>query len=285
MSTYLKFILIAALFITTGAASVFGQSQESSPSTTDQKTVEQTTNKEVKKSSESSTEKSSESSSDSSGSQTTDNNIATAESEPAVQSSSESSATNSTEESTTKQPAAAEVTTESSDVNSRPAATVNAAEPANQSAPAPETQNAAKPEPAAMQADQMKINGQLISYSNAGQGSGQGIIDANPNQVATWGGASVQSGNDGSNTHFIGHNPGIFNVLFSLGNGAAIDVSDSSNNVTSYTVSQIVTVDDSGMAADGTDYWDQITGSGGGERITLQTCINDDYNLIVFASK
>jgi hypothetical protein len=39
------------------------------------------------------------------------------------------------------------------------------------------------------------------------------------------------------------------------------------------------------MAADGTDYWDQITGSGGGERITLQTCINDDYNLIVFANK
>lgn len=284
MSTYLKFIVIAALFITTGAVSVFGQSQESSPSTTDQKIVEQSTSKEVRKSSESSTEKSSEISSESSSSQTAASNPATTESESAVQSSSESSATNSTEESTTTQPAA-EVTTETSEANSRPAPTVNAAEPANQSTPSPETQNTAKPEPAAIQADQMKINGQLISYSNAGQGSGQGIIDANPNQVATWGGASVQSGNDGSNTHFIGHNPGIFNVLFSLGNGATIDVSDSSNNVTSYTVSQIVTVDDSGMAADGTDYWDQITGSGGGERITLQTCINDDYNLIVFANK
>lgn len=136
-----------------------------------------------------------------------------------------------------------------------------------------------------MQADQLMVNGQLISYANAGQGNGQAIIDANPNVVATWGGSAVQSGNDGVNTHFIGHNPGIFNVLFSVGTGATIEVSDGSNNVTSYTVSQIVTVDDSGIAEDGTDYWDQITGTGGGERITLQTCINDDYNLIVFANK
>lgn len=278
MGRYIKFMLIAALFISTGAASVFGQSQESSPSTTDQKTSEQSTSKEVSTSSESSTIKSSEVSS----SQSTTSSTAAVESEPAVQNSDETPVVNSTEE---PEPATVESTNESAVINSRPAPTVNEAEPTKETAAPVETQNAANPEPTTMQASQMKINGQFISYLNAGQSNGQAIIDANPNQVATWGGAAVQSGDDGSNTHFIGHNPGIFNVLFSLGNGATIDVSDSGNNVTLYTVSQIVTVDDSGMAADGTDYWDQITGTGGGERITLQTCINDDYNLIVFASK
>ena len=282
MSSYIKFMLIAALFISTGAASVFGQSQENSPSTTDQKTSEQSTSKEASTSSENSTIKSSELSSEESSSQTTTSSTAAVESEPAVQDSDETPVVNSTEE---PEPATVESTNESAVINSRPAPTVNEAEPTKETAAPVETQNAANPEPTTMQASQMKINGQFITYLNAGQSNGQAIIDANPNQVATWGGASVQSGNDGSNTHFIGHNPGIFNVLFSLGNGATIDVSDSGNNVTSYTVSQIVTVDDSGMAADGTDYWDQITGTGGGERITLQTCINDDYNLIVFANK
>ncbi len=162
---------------------------------------------------------------------------------------------------------------------------MNEAEPNNSAAPESTSPNAAVPQSTTMQADQLEIAGQLITYLNAGQGNGQAIIDANPNLVATWGGASVQSGDDGANTHFIGHNPGIFNVLFSVGVGETISVSDGANNVSTYTVSQIVTVDDSGMAEDGTDYWEQITSSGGGERISLQTCINDDYNLIVFANK
>ena len=89
----------------------------------------------------------------------------------------------------------------------------------------------AVPQSTTMQADQLEIAGQLITYLNAGQGNGQAIIDANPNLVATWGGASVQSGDDGANTHFIGHNPGIFNVLFSVGVGETISVSDGANNV------------------------------------------------------
>lgn len=252
MSTYLKFIVIAALFISTGAASVLADSQASSSSTTSQTTVKQSSTKKA----EASTEKSS-----------------AASSSQAVSSSEEVNAE-------------AAPTVESAEANDRPAPTVNEAETTNETtAPAEENQNAANPAPASMQADQLMVNGQLISYANAGQGNGQAIIDANPNVVATWGGAAVQSADDGVNTHFIGHNPGIFNVLFSVGTGATIEVSDGSNNVTSYTVSQIVTVDDSGIAEDGTDYWDQITGTGGGERITLQTCINDDYNLIVFANK
>jgi len=276
MSTYLKFILIAALFLTTGAASVLADSDmSSSSSTTEQSTVKKATSKEEKKA-----EASSERASDTSTKPSETTNQSTSSSEANAQSNHEGASE--TKASST----AAEETTASPEATAQPEPVVNEAEPASQTAESTDNQNVAEPEqPTSIQADQLMINGQFISYSNAGQGSGQAIIDANPNQVATWGGAAVQSGNDGANTHFIGHNPGIFNVLFSVGAGAKVEVSDSSNNVTSYTVSQVVTVDDSGMAEDGTDYWDQITGTGGGERITLQTCINDDYNLIVFANK
>lgn len=280
MSTYLKFIVIAALFITTGAASVLGDSSASSPSTTDQTSVKQSSAKEEKNSNVSN-EKVVEPHTESSTSLSPSTNSTSTSSE-------EASATSSNEGQEAASSAAENTTTsskEDAEASNRPAPTVNEAEPTNETTATEESQNTATPAPATIGADQLMINGQAISYTNAGQGSGQAIIDANPNQVATWGGAVVQSGNDGANTHFIGHNPGIFNVLFSLGTGATIEVSDSANNVTTYTVSQIVTVDDSGFAADGTDYWDQITGSGGGERITLQTCINDDYNLIVFANK
>ena len=280
MSTYLKFIVIAALFITTGAASVLGDSSASSPSTTDQTSVKQSSAKEEKNSNVSN-EKVVEPHTESSTSVNPSTNSTSTSSE-------EASATSSNEGQEAASSAAENTTTsskEAAEASNRPAPTVNEAEPTNETTATEESQNTATPAPATIGADQLMINGQAISYTNAGQGSGQAIIDANPNQVATWGGAVVQSGNDGANTHVIGHNPGIFNVLFSLGTGATIEVSDSANNVTTYTVSQIVTVDDSGFAADGTDYWDQITGSGGGERITLQTCINDDYNLIVFANK
>lgn len=276
MSTYFKFIVIAALFLSTGAASVLGQSVSSSSSTTDQKTVEQSTSK----SKEVKTSMIEDSDSTTKSSQTAENSSQSTE-----QSNSEKPEALSASEKASPTVAPVETTTEATDETTRPAPTINEAEPNNTATPEPATQNAVTPEPEAMQANQLKIGGQMISYLNAGQGNGQAIIDANPNLVATWGGASVQSGNDGANTHFIGHNPGIFNVLFSVGVGETIDISDSSNNLTTYTVSQIVTVNDSGVAADGTDYWDQITGSGGGERISLQTCINDDYNLIVFASK
>lgn len=280
MSTYLKFIVIAALFITTGAASVLGDSSASSPSTTNQTSVKQSSAKEEKNSNVSN-EKVVEPHTESSTSVSPSTNSTSTSSE-------EASAPSSNEGQEAASSAAENTTTsskEAAEASNRPAPTVNEAEPTNEMTATEESQNTATPAPATIGADQLMINGQAISYTNAGQGSGQAIIDANPNQVATWGGAVVQSGNDGANTHFIGHNPGIFNVLFSLGTGATIEVSDSANNVTTYTVSQIVTVDDSGFAADGTDYWDQITGSGGGERITLQTCINDDYNLIVFANK
>lgn len=149
---------------------------------------------------------------------------------------------------------------------------------------APEAQPVATSEPASAP-NTMYVGGIAISYQNAGQGSGQAVIDSNPNVIATWGGNSVQSGSDGANTHFIGHNPGIFGVLFSLGSGSQITVTDGAGTPSYFTVNQIFQVDDYATGvADGQSYADQIIGSGGGERITLQTCVNDDINLIVMAN-
>lgn len=134
------------------------------------------------------------------------------------------------------------------------------------------------------QANTMLINGQVISYTNAGEASGQSVIDSNPNMVATWGGMPNQSGQDGCNTHFIGHNYGAFNVLFSVSVGNDIQVADSQDQVTTYRVSSVFQVDDYGYrVSDGKDVMDEMINPEGGERITLQTCVNQDINLIVEA--
>lgn len=129
--------------------------------------------------------------------------------------------------------------------------------------------------------------GQTVSYQNGGQGSGQSIIDSNPTGVAsTWGGAAVQSGDDGQNTHFIGHNPGVFSTVFSLGVGSQIVVTDANGTPTTYTVSTMLELDDYGEeVGTGRNYWDLIVGTGGGERISLQSCVNDDVNLFAIAYK
>ncbi|MGX7352227.1 hypothetical protein RU97_GL002069 [Enterococcus canis] len=141
-------------------------------------------------------------------------------------------------------------------------------------------------EVAATPVTQMQIAGQTIVYQNSGQASGQAVIDADSsNGVATWGGAATYSGSDGANTHFIGHNPGAFSVLFSVSLGSTISVTDVEGLTTTYQVDNIVQVDDTGMEVKTKkDYWEEITGTGGGERITLQTCISDTLNLIIFAS-
>ncbi|MBP1045256.1 sortase [Enterococcus sp. BWM-S5] len=143
-----------------------------------------------------------------------------------------------------------------------------------------------EPSAPAHQAMTMYINGAAIPYQNGGS-AGQSIIDGNPNgTVSTWGGAAVQSGSDGLNTHFIGHNPGIFSAIFGLGGGSQIIVTDGAGNATTYTVSSVTTVDDYATEiSTGNNIWDMVTGTGGGERITLQTCIDDTTNLIVFAYK
>lgn len=159
---------------------------------------------------------------------------------------------------------------------------------------APATEPVAPVEPApapvqapATQAMTMTFAGETISYQNAGQASGQAVIDANMNTVvATWGGTPFQSGSDGLNTHFIGHTPGAFSGLFSLVIGNQIIVTDENDTPTIYTVQNILHVDDAGTSLDNSqNYWDLIVGTGGGERVTLQTCISDSENLVVFAYK
>lgn len=157
------------------------------------------------------------------------------------------------------------------------------AEPQEQpvAASAPAQQEQTTPQAASMT---LSIAGTNIPYQNGGA-SGQAVIDANPYGMAsTFGGASVQSGSDNMNTHFIGHNPGIFASVFNLGSGSQITVTDANGTPTVYTVAQIIQVDDYGFGInDNIDYYDTIIGSGSGERITLQTCITDTENLIVIA--
>ncbi|MTD41377.1 DUF5011 domain-containing protein [Erwinia sp. CPCC 100877] len=131
------------------------------------------------------------------------------------------------------------------------------------------------------------MNDQSIPYQNGGQATGQSIIDANPSGIAaTWGGAAVQSGDDGQNTHFIGHNPGAFATIFSLGTGSQIVVTDANATPTTYTIRTLLQLNDYGEEVNtGKDYWDLTVGTGDGERITLQSCINDEINLIVIAYK
>ncbi|REC31090.1 sortase [Enterococcus pseudoavium] len=277
MSPYLKFIMVAALFVTTTINSMFETAPTSASATPSQTTLKDVARKASKPTESASTsatevpvEQATSSSSVAAAAATTNDPTPTATDASVISSTvAKEETVDSFEKETPYEAVEEEVQTtgETISATEKPVAEV------------------ATSVPTSIQSDQMKINDQLISYSNAGKASGQAVIDANPNQVATWGGAAVQSGTDEANTHFIGHNPGIFNVLFSVGVGDRIEVSDGSNQITDYTVTQIVTVDDSGMAAAGTDYWEQITGTGGGERMTLQTCINDDYNLIIFASK
>ncbi|BCA86555.1 hypothetical protein EsVE80_20780 [Enterococcus saigonensis] len=159
----------------------------------------------------------------------------------------------------------------------------NNAQPANTNSA---NTNSAPAAPTTIQPMQLEINGKLINYQNAGQGSGQAIIDADHSRAATWGGAPVQSGDDGLNTHIIAHNPGAFDVIFSLGIGSQIRISDASGKISTYTVGEIAQVDDEAYRlSDGADYWDKMIGTGGGERVTLQACINDIHNLVIFAYK
>lgn len=184
------------------------------------------------------------------------------------------SSSNSETESSTASSSAAE----SSSSESATASNSGTASSQEQSQPAP--QKAAT----TYSAMTMYLAGTAVAYQNGGTGSGQSIIDGNPyGVVSTWGGAAYQSGSDGMNSHFIGHNPGIFANLFSLGSGSQIVVTDASGNPTVYTATTFLKVNDSGVGSDGKNYWSLITGTGGGERITLQTCIDDSTNYIVIA--
>lgn len=95
------------------------------------------------------------------------------------------------------------------------------------------------------------------------------------------GGAAIQSGSDGLNTHIIGHNPGVFSALFNVVIGSQVTITDGNGTPTNYTINRIYEVNDNAVGVrDGVDYWDQMIGTGGGERVTFQTCENDNVNWV-----
>ena len=158
--------------------------------------------------------------------------------------------------------------------------------PAPTPAPTPEPTPAPAPAPAPVTADVLSMIGNSIPFQNGGKGSGQAIIDANPNGMSsTWGGATPYSGTDGLNTHFIGHHWGAFDPVMSLSNGGTVTVFDANGQAFNYSIYKIIVVDTYGNDVNtGASMYGEITSTGGGERIVLQTCIDETTRRIVFAS-
>jgi hypothetical protein len=128
------------------------------------------------------------------------------------------------------------------------------------------------------------IDGYTLVYQNGGMADGQAIIDENPSHtISTWGGEQVQSSTDNMNTHFIGHNPGVFTPLTDVQKNDVIKVEDKAGTAT-YKIDKIVVTNTKAIdTKNSKDYWNEITGKEGGERITLQTCVGATKRLIVFA--
>lgn len=126
-------------------------------------------------------------------------------------------------------------------------------------------------------------NGKAVPYKNVGMGgnSAQNVIDTS-SYAATFGGAATFSGTDGLNTHFVGHNGGP-NQFGGMHTASTFIVTDSNGNAFKYVKSRMYIVDEYGMGEDGTNYYDRIVGTGGGERITLQSTKNHPWKYIVEA--
>ncbi|RND97281.1 Sortase family protein [Lacticaseibacillus paracasei] len=161
------------------------------------------------------------------------------------------------------------------------AQTATAAQPAQQ----PATQPAQQPaQPQAQQAPAYASRVLMFAGVTVPYIIGNESMTAAPGTgAATWGGQANYSNNSGQNTHFIGHNPGSFAAMLSLGIGSPITVTDAACNPRTYHVYQLATVNPNAVTASGQDLWNAITGTGGGQRITLQTCVGNYWRLIAFA--
>lgn len=96
-----------------------------------------------------------------------------------------------------------------------------------------------------------------------------------------------RSGDDGLNTHFAAHRHGAFKGLWNLKAGDKVTVTDGNSKPTHYVIKNMVLLDEDGISQDGTSYYDEVMGTHGGERITLQTCSPrvENYNCMYFADK
>lgn len=100
-------------------------------------------------------------------------------------------------------------------------------------------------------------------------------------EVGAWFGSG--STTDGKTTHFIGHNPGIFSPVMHLRKGNAITVIDKNNHKRVYHVTKVIDMYDWGLDVHTKKNEDYEILEAPGERITLQTCITESINRIVFA--
>lgn len=134
----------------------------------------------------------------------------------------------------------------------------------------------AKPKAKVIPKNQITFSGKTIPLVNS-----QGAKAApNGNKAGYWSGNGKVD--DKKTTHIIGHNPGSFAGMFKLKNGSVIKVTDANGKVRNYKVYSILTVNDNVYGKNGKDYWSSIFNQKG-ESISLQTCINDYWNLIVLA--
>ena len=189
--------------------------------------------------------------------------------EKAVESPAESSATENT--ATESSEASAESSSESTEAN--PEVTESSQETvASQDASTPEATTVAPRESSVL-----RFAGSTVPFIQYGGAS------AAPSSGA---GAWMGNGNvsDGAPTHFIGHNPGDFAGVMGLSVGSAITVVDGSGNERTYTVYEVMDVTDDGYNANdpSDDVFPRMLYAGG-ERISLQTCINDSVNRCVLA--
>lgn len=177
-----------------------------------------------------------------------------------------------TENTTTKSPeASAETSSESTEANFE--VTESSQETvASQEASTPEASTVAPTETSVL-----RFAGSTVPFIQYGGAS------AAPSSGA---GAWMGNGNvsDGAPTHFIGHNPGDFAGVMGLSVGSAITVVDGSGNERTYTVYEVIDVTDDGYNANDPsgDVFPRMLYAGG-ERISLQTCINDSVNRCVLA--
>lgn len=121
-----------------------------------------------------------------------------------------------------------------------------------------------------------------VPYRNSGRSGGQATIDKT-NNASTWGGASTFSGLDGMNTHLIGHNGGR-NQFGGMHNHSTFIVTDAQGRAFKYVKTSLYVVDEYGVrTSDGKNMWDRIVGTGGGERIVLQSTKKHPLKWIVEA--
>lgn len=128
------------------------------------------------------------------------------------------------------------------------------------------------------------VGGETIAYLDGGVSRGMAIIDGNPNSlVSTYYGHSF-SGTDGTYSHFIGHNPGVFAVVQNVGIGSPVIVTDSAGTAFTYHVYQVYDLKMT-AGADGLMYADTAEGQNlvsdlayqglTGEKVVLQTCLTN----------